>query len=67
MPPKRKSSLSRKTPKARDMAVVRGEESEERRAQRQEGNRLGMIETRQNESQEQRAQRLASNNHRYSY
>ena len=47
------------------MAVVRGEESEERRAQRQEGDWLRHIEIRQNESQEQRAQQLASNNHRY--
>ena len=67
MPPKRKSSRSRKPPNARDVAIVRAEESEERRVERQEGNRLGMIETRQNESQEQRAQRLASDNHRYSY
>ena len=67
MPPKRKSSLSRKTPNARDQAAVRGEESEERRAQRQEGDRLRHIEIRQNESQEQRSQRLASDNHRYSY
>ena len=67
MPPKRKSSLSRKTPNARDVAVVRGEESEERRSQRQEGDRLRHIEIRQNESQEQRSQRLASDNHRYSY
>ena len=67
MPPKRKSSLSRKTPNTRDQAAVRGEESQERRAQRQEGNRLRIIEIRQNESEEQRAQRLTSNNHRYSY